>query len=91
MPSQSGPAFNGSNPALRGQSANPRTGRPDTGGEQLDVLQTGHHQHRANQAAHSPAAQRRVHDIADAPGRGASIVPMTPRPPGPSSQAGRGL
>jgi len=48
MPSQSGPAFNGSNPALRGQSANPRTGRPDTGGEQLDVLQTGHHQHRAN-------------------------------------------
>ena len=60
----------------------PRTGRPDTGGEQLDVLQTGHHQHRANHGrAIATAAQRRVHDIADAPGRGASIVPMTPRRP----------
>jgi hypothetical protein len=46
------------------------------------VLQTGHHQHRANHGrAIATAAQRRVHDIADAPGRGASIVPMTPRRP----------
>jgi len=73
------------------RQARVRAGRPDTGGEQLDVLQTGHHQHRANHGrAIATAAQRRVHDIADAPGRGASIVPMTPRPPGPSSQAGRG-
>jgi hypothetical protein len=35
------------------------------------VLQTGHHQHRANHGrAIATAAQRRVHDIADAPGRG---------------------
>jgi len=69
MPSQSCSGFSGSKPGLRRQPADPAPGWPGTG-EQLDVLQFGHGQHRADHGgAIAAAARRRVRDVADAAGQ----------------------